>query len=367
MTQLKTKHSLEINEARLTKCKELPIQIEKDIQKLFSEKEIGFPWLASAIGYYYENMDKIYADYLETKPHPALKQADKLREIAKEKAEFKKEFLVMRYIVKYYESLFPWLPEYIGANSDELLEQSKVKEDEEGNEENDPVLNYITKGEFEKLTTVDRNQKALDRYWKSRKTPWQIGRDYERYIGYLYEKEGYKVRYFGIENGLEDLGRDLVCNKGDIIEVVQCKFWSKTKNIPIRENHVNQLFGTTVKHYIDHISKEKKVNLQSFLEAYDSGKIIGTLVTSSNLSDTAKNFAESLKIKIKQEVEFNINYPAIKCNINPITKEKIYHLPFDQQYDKAVIDSSTGEFYAKTVKEAEDAGFRRAWRWRGLE
>jgi len=273
----------------------------------------------------------------------------------------------MRYIVKYYESLFPWLPEYIGANSDELLEQSKVKEDEEGNEENDPVLNYITKGEFEKLTTVDRNQKALDRYWKSRKTPWQIGRDYERYIGYLYEKEGYKVRYFGIENGLEDLGRDLVCNKGDIIEVVQCKFWSKTKNIPIRENHVNQLFGTTVKHYIDHISKEKKVNLQSFLEAYDSGKIIGTLVTSSNLSDTAKNFAESLKIKIKQEVEFNINYPAIKCNINPITKEKIYHLPFDQQYDKAVIDSSTGEFYAKTVKEAEDAGFRRAWRWRGLE
>ena len=34
----------------------------------------------------------------------------------------------------------------------------------------------------------------------------------------------------------------------------------------------------------------------------------------------------------------------------------------DQQYDKTVI-SKSGEFYAWTVKEAFDAGFRRAKRW----
>ena len=54
----------------------------------------------------------------------------------------------------------------------------------------------------------------------------------------------------------------------------------------------------------------------------------------------------------------------IKCNINTNTEERIYHLPFDQQYDKIKIDKP-GEFYAMTVKEAEEKGFRRAKRWLG--
>ena len=58
-------------------------------------------------------------------------------------------------------------------------------------------------------------------------------------------------------------------------------------------------------------------------------------------------------------------YPMIKCNINPTTQERIYHLPFDQQYDKAIVGNVPDEFYAATVAEAEGAGFRRAFRWRG--
>ncbi|WP_439794691.1 sunset domain-containing protein [Turicimonas muris] len=42
---------------------------------------------------------------------------------------------------------------------------------------------------------------------------------------------------------------------------------------------------------------------------------------------------------------------------------KIYHLPFDQQYDKTRIDKP-GEYWVKTVKEAEKLGFRRAYRWK---
>ena len=44
--------------------------------------------------------------------------------------------------------------------------------------------------------------------------------------------------------------------------------------------------------------------------------------------------------------------------------EKIYHLPFDQQYDRTIIGDCAGEFHAFTVKEAEDAGFRRAFKHR---
>jgi hypothetical protein len=58
------------------------------------------------------------------------------------------------------------------------------------------------------------------------------------------------------------------------------------------------------------------------------------------------------------------SYPIIKCNISN-SKEKIYHLPMDQQYDRVIIDPSKGEFYANTIVEAEKAGFRRAFRWQG--
>lgn len=52
----------------------------------------------------------------------------------------------------------------------------------------------------------------------------------------------------------------------------------------------------------------------------------------------------------------------IKCNIGN-NGEKIYHLPFDQQYYRTEI-KSPGEFYAWTVEEAVNAGFRRAFKYR---
>ena len=55
-------------------------------------------------------------------------------------------------------------------------------------------------------------------------------------------------------------------------------------------------------------------------------------------------------------------FPRIKCNISQRSGEKIYHLPFDQQYDKTLIETNKGECYALTVAEAEEKGFRRALR-----
>ena len=52
-------------------------------------------------------------------------------------------------------------------------------------------------------------------------------------------------------------------------------------------------------------------------------------------------------------------FPRIKCNVN--NGEKIYHLPFDQQYWRTQIKNNQ-EFYAWTVEEAERKGFRRAMR-----
>jgi hypothetical protein len=78
----------------------------------------------------------------------------------------------------------------------------------------------------------------------------------------------------------------------------------------------------------------------------------------------AYKVAKALEIEVRK-IELKKNYPIIKCNINPSTKEKIYHLPFDQQYDKTIIIKNSGEFYAKDIKEAVSKGFRRAFRYKG--
>ena len=89
------------------------------------------------------------------------------------------------------------------------------------------------------------------------------------------------------------------------------------------------------------------------------------LVTSTILSDIAKEFAAILGVEFDENVAIE-KYPLIKCNINRQSNEKIYHLPFDQQYDRTQI-SMSGERYAWTVEDAEKLGFRRAMRWKGNE
>lgn len=334
---------------------------EKALQTIISEKSKAFPWLAEAISEFYKYQDFEIARYLETKKHPAYKKADAVREVSLENKLLRKQIKIAQNFVNYYETLFPWINEYIGEDLDDLLESIAQTEKQDSEEEADPVLKFIPKAEYDKLSTADRNQKALDRYLSSRKKAYEIGRDYERYIGYLYETEGFKVEYMGIEKGLEDLGRDLICLKGNEIEIVQCKCWAIHKTI--HEKHINQLYGTAVKYFIDHkqiISNKKSLVL--FPDLISSGQITATFVTSTKLSDTAKKFSDALGIKVVQEKQLE-KYPVIKCNIAS-NGEKIYHLPFDQQYDKTLIKNN-GEFYALTVKEAENKGFRRAFRWRG--
>ena len=79
----------------------------------------------------------------------------------------------------------------------------------------------------------------------------------------------------------------------------------------------------------------------------------------------ARRFSKELNIELKENFKFDKSYPSIKCNISKVDGTKIYHLPFDQQYDKTKIEKELGEFYCASVKEAENAGFRRAFRYKG--
>lgn len=283
---------------------------------------------------------------------PALRAQERINKVMNEIEEARFRQKEAEYKCAYYEQIIPWLKDL----SDEPLDSMPNMEDEK-DPDRDRVQDYLSPDEYVTLSKVEKYQRALERYFKRKKTPWEVGRDYERYIGYIYEFDGFDVQYFGIENGLEDLGRDLICTKGKVVHVVQCKYWKKEKTI--HEKHINQLFGTTVMYYL---SKNSTGNLTDFYQCLSKGLIVPVFYATTQYSETARKFAESLGVKLKiKELEM---YPMIKCNVNRATKEKIYHLPFDQQYDKVKIKEKD-ECYALTVQEAEDKGFKHALRWRG--
>ncbi len=332
------------------------------INTLANEKSQGFPWLAKAYDDYFYLRDQQLTNYLETKPHPALKAAEEHRQIAKERREAERAARLANYLLDYSRYLAPWLDDYIGLESAELdeivgeIHSSWEKKEAEFDEE--VKRHYGPK--YEGLTPTEKLQKKLDWYrGKPNKSNWQIGRDYERYIGYIYETKGWNVYYHG-KKGFEDLGRDLICKKGNSVEIIQCKRWAQEKII--HEKHIYYLFGTTVEYFIENFGDEH-LQLGLFPELVRKRNVIPKLVTTIDISDKAGAVAKVLGVVIEKVP--SETYPSVKCNVARRTGEKIFHLPFDQQYDMALIEEERLERYVETIAEAEALGFRHAHRWIG--
>ena len=308
----------------------------------------GRKWLAACIAEWRQSIDESRENYLRSKPHPGEKSADVVRVIRTEKRSLQTELKFLQYQLTSYEEYFPFLEEYKEAILDERVALGADRNNIEELEAADPVQLLLEPEEYRRLSSAEKNQLALERYLSRPKSNWEIGRFYERYIGYLYEKDAWRVVYEGAIKGYEDFGRDLICNRGPAVEIVQAKCWSQER--VIREKHIFQLFGTTL-HY-------RKVS-----SAKDARPVF---VTTTALSEPAQEVAAALGVRIERW-PLRKDYPMIKCNVNPQTRERIYHLPFDQQYDRTMIGSIPGECYVATTAEAEKLGFRRAWRYRPTE
>ena len=329
----------------------LLINVNADLQKNKKLKgnNKGRAWFASMYAEVQSLLDDHRAEYLRWKKHPSRKGAEIVKEVKKDKRELNKKLKVLEYELKTYEQYFPIIEDF----KDYILEDDSFLIQDDGSvgqdKDFDPAQKFLKPEEFKKLPVNKKNQLALDRYLNKTHSKLEIGRFYERYIGHLYEEDGWLVKFFGIIEGFDDLGRDLICKKGNEIHIVQTKNWSKFRTI--REKYMYQHFATTM-HYQITEKLNKKIKLKPVFYA------------TIDYSDMAKKVAKALKIELHTE-KLKKDYPMIKCNVNPGTKEKIYHLPFDQQYDKIIIGNTPGEFYVKTINEAVKKGFRRAFRYRG--
>lgn len=316
---------------------------EDKINSLLQSKEV----LHFVSDMYADVKTWIYEDaerYLREKKYPAMTAAHTVKVLKAETQKHICDYRKTHYKIVRLLEVFPELRKYIDDDSEDVIMALGGSSIEEYKEKYDRRKDYLSLEEWSRLTESERSQLSLDRYNKRDKSNWVIGNEYEMYIEYLLRQEGYNTIPHGSLQKLSDLGRDIIATK--VIEgklqtyIIQCKRYGAGKEI--HENTICQLYGTTI---------EYELSNQSFFD-----DIIPCLYTTVSLSDMAKKFAERLGVKVtfcKMG-----EYPQIKCNISS-NGEKIYHLPFDQQYYSTKIDKE-GEFYAWNVAEAERAGFRRA-------
>ncbi len=301
--------------------------------------------------------------YLMDKPRPAEKAAESVRDTNSKYRQLKRNFGQLQFRAELYEQLAPWLVEHVDLPVRDLLEALLEEQRLEANvrgvgqsdrEEDDPATDYVPVNERRDLTKSELFQLALDRYTdpNRKRTLWRVGIDYERYVGWAYEDQRWEVEYHGANKGKGDLGIDLVCRhrSNQRVEIVQCKRLSPIKKLPVRENVIAQTYGAAI--------------VWCMKNEIPKPLMTPVVITSYELSEEARQFAEILGVRVEEHVELK-SYPMIKCNISTDREqEKIFHLPMDQMYDKIKIDRQ-GECYVSTVSEAESLGFRRAYRWRG--
>lgn len=348
----------EFRKSELKKIKDREIESFKKIA--FKRKELGI-WhqqaldlISQQIPEQIEKMAEFYADIkarifdyygniLLSKSHPAHDTAAYIKNEAKSE--------IREATKKWKEALYNY--EYLKAQIEEKISDDVDFEEIETSidEEKDSEDKWLSKEEYARLSSIERSELALQRYIQRPKSKRQIGRDYEEFIAYLFRTQnGFSrcdIEMYGQLKGFDDLGRDIVVKNGDKLYIVQCKRWSKERYI--RENAIMQLFGTVCEYCLEH-----RIDPMNALNK----NVYAIFCATTQLSDTAQRFARILGIKFYQVEQGE--YPRIKCNINNTTGERIYHLPFDQQYNNIKIELNKGEYMATAVYEAEAKGFRRA-------
>jgi hypothetical protein len=317
----------------------------ENLEMLLSSNLDSIPWLAGMMADFLTYDLEVEARKLEWGSNiQRQKKVSSIRDIRADTKSRIQEAKEAVYQLEYLRALYPALDDVLEADYKELKFTGEIPQ-------YDPIRSYLSKEEWDQLSPVERDQLALDRYVKSiNKSKWQIGRDYELSVAYEYRQKGYYVDTTGNYMKFEDLGRDLIAQNEQRTIIIQCKYWSKTKTI--HEKHIFQLYGTLVMYRLEN---------QNLLNR----SIHGVFITNTTVSSMAHQIADLLDISVVEGHEM-VAFPRIKCNIghDEFGETYIYHLPMDSQYDSTQI-KHPGEFYAFTVQEAIDAGFRRAYKWHG--
>jgi len=188
----------------------------------------------------------------------------------------------------------------------------------------DPALLYLTTGERESnaLTRTEKFQRALTVIGQGQMALGN-GRDTNGTSATGHHAMVSKLEYHGIAYGFEDLGRDLICIKGDDIRASNASVWSAVKSstkthLPAHRNWIMYESTRTID---QSCSKNQKI-------------IRGCSLQRISPIPPAK-FASNPGVRIVQNLPLG-RYPRNQVHVS--LREVRKYLPFDQQYDRTLID-----------------------------
>ena len=143
------------------------------LTKILEQRKSQFPWLASAFADLGALAGERDAKFLESKKHPAKKAADEVREHALRRHEAEKKLRILNYRTEYSERLFPWIVDYVG---DDVPDYAVDVSGSENETTDDPASNWLTKAEYERLSSTENIRKLSTTGPKERN---QIGKSEE--------------------------------------------------------------------------------------------------------------------------------------------------------------------------------------------
>lgn len=174
--------------------------------------------------------------------------------------------------------------------------------------------------------------------WHSALSKAELGKRYERYCGYLLEKDGWEVEYSGIVRGLKDGGIDLRAFREGRMIAAQCKFWERKRKI--RSNTISQFIG----------------DLDREIDEHPNLQVIGLFCCKNDNFDTGckeRLQSKGIWIHIKN---YDNKYPCVKC----IAASGLYYVPQHRDYDAIAFSIHRGDRHCYDEAEAEKLGFREA-------
>ncbi len=156
-------------------------------------------------------IDLKIASELEHKARPAFTAAEKVREMSGQKRVLQEQCKLQEYQLNLYEAAFPWLSEFKEISPEDLASVVNIASTPEN--EYSTLKKWLSPQEYQTLSEADRLQLALDRYSIGKKATGRSALNMSDMSATVTSKKGYKVRYFGATEGLEDMGRDLIVSK----------------------------------------------------------------------------------------------------------------------------------------------------------
>lgn len=146
-----------------------------NLERFLTSNLTAMPWLAGMIADYLTFDIEMQAKYLEWgSDQKRLKKVASIRAIRSEAKQRIAEAKEAIYQLEYLKELYPGLEDVLSSDYKELSFSGTIPE-------YDPARDYLSSEEWRALSSIERDQLALDRYVQSHsKSNWQIGRDYGR-------------------------------------------------------------------------------------------------------------------------------------------------------------------------------------------